>query len=135
MTAKDEKKRPAQRGILRSPWLWFIFSIALLAAVAIAVLPQAIRHGIKRAFVASGAKGATVEDVEFNPFTRTLVMHELRVDLGAPLALRAREVSVRFDWAPLWWGNQYLRFRKYYPAPTHIYLKVVSLKQKNRAHL
>ena len=80
---------------------WSIFSVAVLAcfaALVIAVLPIGVRYGIVAALEQGGGRKATVENVDFNPFTGNLVIEGFRVTApsgrGISIARLATDVEV-----------------------------------------
>ncbi len=98
---KDDKVRFGLLSMLRRRWAYFIIPLLLLLLILL-LLPYGIKLGAARALTAFGAQEPLIEDVDFNPFTRTLVFYDLQVNgPGGRTLLMAREVSLEFSWLSL----------------------------------
>ncbi len=75
-------------------------SVGLLLLV-IVLLPMGIGYGIKRGLMAAGADTVRLENVDFNPFSATLMVEGLAVRSGTAPPLRLRRLWVDLDWLPL----------------------------------
>jgi hypothetical protein len=73
-----------------------------LAALVLVLTPYGIKLGIEHALVSLGAQRATIEDVDFNPFSGRLRLTALEVQGGGQPPLRLAEAGVQMDWWPLW---------------------------------
>ena len=61
-------------GFLRRNWHWIAFiTIPILAAAILISLPYGIDYAAEQWLMSHGLEIASVEDVDFNPFTGTLV--------------------------------------------------------------
>ncbi len=105
---KDDKVRFDLLSLLRRRWPYFVGSLLLVLLILI-LLPYGIKLGTTKALTAFGADETLIEDVDFNPFTRTLVFDGLRVNgPDGRTLLMAREVSFKFSWLSLLKKHLYL---------------------------
>ena len=88
-------------GFLRRNWYWIVFiTIPLLAAAILTALPYGIDYAAEQWLMSHGLEIASVEDVDFNPFTGTLVLRNLQAKVGESQVLRVPEAKMRIYWLP-----------------------------------
>ncbi|MGW8301110.1 MAG: DUF748 domain-containing protein [Desulfobacterales bacterium] len=78
--------------------LWILLGLALLATLLLIAMPFGIEYGFKRYLLSQGAEQASVEDVDFNPFTQRLVVKNLTVKVGAEQVLNVSEADFTLSW-------------------------------------
>ncbi len=93
------KNNSRLRRILRLWWIWVTVGFAVLVALILISIPFGMDYQIKSYFLANGADQADVEDVDFNPFTRRLVVENLVVKVGTEQALNISEASFILSWS------------------------------------
>jgi len=99
--AKPQNKSKLPR-FLRSKRFWITFNVlALLAAAVLISLPYGIDYLTEQWLMSHGLDRAKVEDIDFNPFTGTLVLHNLRAHIANTQVLKIPEARLRFSWRPL----------------------------------
>ncbi len=79
--------------------------VLVLAALAIALLvgaPFAIQYALQRWLVEHGAETARIGNVDFNPFTGSLVIEGAKVTRNGSSSLTIQRARVRVAWLPLW---------------------------------
>ena len=87
--------------MLRKPSLWIFFGLALLGTLLLIAMPIGMDYGIERYFLTQGAYQTDVEDVDFNPFTRRLVIKNLIVQVGKEKVLTVAKAGFTFSWSSL----------------------------------
>jgi outer membrane protein OmpA-like peptidoglycan-associated protein len=86
--------------LLRKRILWILFGLALLGTLLLIAMPFGIEYGFKRYLLSQGADQADLADVDFNPFTRRLVVKNLIVKAGAEQVLNVSEAGLTLSWFP-----------------------------------
>ena len=99
---KSEAKKPFRRFRL------YIVFLVLIVGVLI-ILPYGIRYGIIQGLVHSGAEQAYIDNVDFNPFTGRLIVHNLSVKEGRASPLTVSKLDARVSWFPLFRKRIYLK--------------------------
>ena len=84
--------------LLRKRILWILFGLALLGTLLLIAMPFGIEYGFKRYLLSQGADQADLADVDFNPFTRRLVVKNLIVKAGAEQVLNVSEADFTLSW-------------------------------------
>ena len=100
MEDRHSKNNRKTRRILRLRWLWIIGGLGVLLALILISIPLGISYGIERYFIANGADQVNVEDVDFNPFTRRIVIKNLIVHVHKEKVLNISEARFSFAWFP-----------------------------------
>ena len=100
----EEQKPPKInliRQFLRRNWYWVtLIASALLTAAILTSLPYGIDYAFERWLISQGLDRASIEDVDFNPFTGTLVLRNLQAKIGESQVLRVPEARMRMHWLP-----------------------------------
>ena len=86
--------------LLRKRILWILFGLALFGTLLLIAMPLGIEYGFKRYLLSQGVEQASVKDVDFNPFTRRLVVKNLIVKKGAEQVLNVFEAGFTLSWSP-----------------------------------
>jgi hypothetical protein len=86
--------------LLRKRILWILFGLALFGTLLLIAMPLGIEYGFKRYLLSQGVEQASVKDVDFNPFTRRLVVKNLIVKVGAEQVLNVSEAGFTLSWSP-----------------------------------
>ena len=86
--------------LLQKRILWIFFGLALLGTLLLIAMPFGIEYGFKRYLLSQGADQADLEDVDFNPFTRRLVVKNLILKVGAEQVLNVSEAGFTLSWSP-----------------------------------
>jgi hypothetical protein len=86
--------------LLRKRILWILFGLALFGTLLLIAMPLGIEYGFKRYLLSQGVEQASVKDVDFNPFTRRLVVRNLIVRVGAEQVLNVSEADFTLSWSP-----------------------------------
>jgi len=89
---------------------WFRAGIAVLVfiVIVIVVTPFGIRYAVLDWLKNNGATQATLEDVDFNPFSGRLVVKQLRIPAQGGTALSLGEAAVNLEWSGLLRKRLYL---------------------------
>jgi hypothetical protein len=85
--------------LLRKRILWILFGLALFGTLLLIAMPLGIEYGFKRYLLSQGVE-ASVKDVDFNPFTRRLVVKNLIVKVGTEQVLNVFEAGFTLSWSP-----------------------------------
>ena len=82
---------------------WFRIGIAVLLfiVIVIVVTPIGIRYAVLDWLKNNGATQATLEDVDFNPFSGRLVVKQLHIPAQGGAALSLGEAVVNLEWSGL----------------------------------
>ena len=86
--------------ILRLRWIWAVGGLGILLALILISIPWGMGYGIERYFLANGADQVNVEDIDFNPFTRRLVVKNLIVYVDNEKVLNISEARFALAWFP-----------------------------------
>jgi len=89
---------------------WFRVGIALLLLVGVLIVltPVGLRFATLHWLKKNGAPAATLEDVDFNPFSGQLTVRQLRVPGDGAAALSIDEASANLEWTGLLQKRLYL---------------------------
>jgi hypothetical protein len=93
MEERNSRNNSKLRRILRLRWAWVIVGFGVLVALILILTPFGMDYEIESYFLANGADQTDVEDVDFNPFTRRLVVKNLIVKVGAEQVLKVSEAD------------------------------------------
>ena len=85
--------------ILRKRILWILFGLALLGTLLLIAMPLGLEYGFKRYLLSQGVDQTILEDVDFNPFTRRLVVKNLIVKVGNDQVLSVSEAGITLSWS------------------------------------
>ena len=86
---------------MRRNWYWIAFiTIPLVAAAILTAVPYGIDYAAEQWLMSHGLDVASVEDVDFNPFTGKLVLRDLQAKIGESQVLRVPEAKMRINWLP-----------------------------------
>ena len=86
--------------LLRKRILWILLGLALFGTLLLIAMPLGIEYGFKRYLLSQGVEQASVEDVDFNPFTQRLVVKNLIIKVGAEQVLNVSEAGFTLSWSP-----------------------------------
>jgi hypothetical protein len=100
MEERNSRNNSKLRRILRLRWAWVIVGFGVLVALILILTPFGMDYEIESYFLANGADQTDVEDVDFNPFTRRLVVKNLIVKVGAEQVLKVSEADFTLSWSP-----------------------------------
>jgi hypothetical protein len=100
MEGRNSKNNSSFRRIVRHRWIWVIAGLGALVALILISMPFGLDYGIKRYFLANGADQVDLQDVDFNPFTRRLVIKKLIVKAGKEKVLSVSEAGFTLSWTP-----------------------------------
>ena len=100
MENRNSKNNSKLRRILRFRWIWVIVGFGVLVALILTSIPFGMDYEIEHYFLANGADQTDVEDVDFNPFTRRLVIKNLIVKVGNEQVLNVSEAGFTLSWSP-----------------------------------
>jgi hypothetical protein len=102
MKDNENSKRSKAPHFLRRNWYWIVFiTIPLLAAAILTAVPYGIDYAAEQWLMSHGLDVASVEDVDFNPFTGKLVLRDLQATVADAQVLHVPEVTLRLHWRPL----------------------------------
>jgi hypothetical protein len=90
-------------------WLFWLAGLSFLIAGVLVLLPHAIGYGLQRWLDGEGAGPSSIDNVDFNPFTATLVIEGLRAGGPAATGLQAQRLSLRFAWGAFWHRRIHVR--------------------------
>ena len=83
MIENKNSSRSKAPHFLRRNWYWIVFiTIPLLAAAILTAVPYGIDYAAEQWLMSQGLDVASVEDVDFNPFTGKLVFRDLRATVA-----------------------------------------------------
>ncbi|MES9880540.1 MAG: DUF748 domain-containing protein [Sedimenticola sp.] len=98
-TAKDNGGRTGnRRGKI---WALALLTLAALTLVKLIVLPYGISYGAKRWILANGGDEFSVRNVDFNPFTATLALSDLKIGRAGTTPLQIPYLKLHMAWRPL----------------------------------
>ena len=100
---KDDKRKSRSKSqhFVRRNWYWItLIAFALLTAAILTAVPYGIDYAAEQWLMSHGLDVARVEDVDFNPFTGTLVLRNLQAKIGESQVLRVPEAKMRIYWLP-----------------------------------
>jgi hypothetical protein len=97
----DRKADNVLENLLKKRIFWILFGLALIGTLLLIAIPIGMDYGIERYFITHGAYQTDVEDVDFNPFTRRLVIKNLTVKAGNENILTIAKAGFKFSWSPL----------------------------------
>jgi hypothetical protein len=81
--------------IVRSKWYWITFlAIPLLAATILTAMPYGIDYAAEQWLLSHGLDVASVEDVDFNPFTGKLVLRDVKTTIADAQVLHVPEATL-----------------------------------------
>jgi len=86
--------------IVRWRWIWAVGCFGILLALILISIPWGMRYGIERYFLANGADQVKVEDIDFNFFTRRIVVKNMLVYVNNEQALNISEARLFISWTP-----------------------------------
>ena len=89
------------KNMLRSKLLWAAVIVFAVALLFVALAPYLIKLGIERALTRAGNEHSEVREVDFDLFSRTLVVHGLRARPKGTKGLEVSEVTMQFSLWPL----------------------------------
>lgn len=101
----EKPKFPSKSGVRRivySRWFWVTMAALAFIGLILTLLPYGFDYGAERWLMSHGADLATVDDIDFNPFTGTLVVHDLQVEVGNARVMHIKEAILNVDWLPFW---------------------------------
>ena len=102
MDEQKTRKINALRQIVRSKWYWItLIALPLLAAAILISLPYGIEYAAEQWLLSHGLRVASVEDVDFNPFTGKLVLRDLRAKIDESQVLLVPEARMQIHYWPL----------------------------------
>jgi hypothetical protein len=102
MKEKENSKRSKAPHFLRRNWYWIVFiTIPLLAAAILTAMPYGIDYAAEQWLMSHGLDVASVGDMDFNPFTGKLVLHDLKATVAGTEVLYVPEATLRLHWRPL----------------------------------
>jgi hypothetical protein len=101
MEDRNSKNKSKLKRILRHLLIWVIVGFGVLVTLILILMPFGMDYGIERYFLTQGAYQTDVEDVDFDPFTRRLVIKNLIVKVGNENVLTVAKAGFKFAWSPL----------------------------------
>jgi uncharacterized protein involved in outer membrane biogenesis len=99
---EDSPKTTSSRGHTRFLKLSYLFvTIGLLVILFLIALPYGIRYGIIRGLTLPEVKKVLLRDVDFNPFTGQLILHDLKIERTKDVPLTLPEGRITLGWQSL----------------------------------
>lgn len=84
-----------------------VISILIITAVVATGLPYAMQYGLQRWLISQGATYIEIEDIDFNPFTGTLVVKNLKSGDDNIPYIQIGEASASINWLPVFRNRFY----------------------------
>ena len=101
MEEQKSRKVNVVRQIVRSNWYWItFFALPLLAAAILTAVPYGIDYAAEQWLMSHGLDVASVEDVDFNPFTGKLVLRGLQGTVADAQVVHVPEATLRLHYRP-----------------------------------
>lgn len=94
---------------LRNPWIVGTAIFLLLAILTLIAIPYAISYGARQWLLENGGDRVQVEDVDFNPFTATLGLQNLQVQVNEETTLNIGTAGLTLAWSPLFKRQAHVR--------------------------
>ena len=88
--------------LLRKMWFRVGIAISLLVLVVSLMLPYGVSYRIRSWCLAHGADEVSLDNLDFNPFTRTASLEKLNVVVANERVLSIPRASLHFAWRPMW---------------------------------
>ncbi len=83
--------------------LWLIPTILVASVLIVTLLiPLGISYGIEDWVKKQGGESVSIVNVDFNPFTATLELHQLTIRREGKDTLSLPSLKLKMDWWPLW---------------------------------
>lgn len=84
--------------------IWFRIGIAigLFILVVSLTLPYGLSYGVRSWCLAHGADEVSLDNLDFNAFTRTASLENLNVVVAKETVLSIPEATLHFAWRPMW---------------------------------
>ncbi len=101
-TPDAQPSQPTRPVRPRGRWLRRTAILAAVVAAVLVLLPYGIRWGLQHWLLSHGADAAHIEDVDFNPFTGHLTVHNAEIVTAGKPQLTLAEATAHLDWLPLW---------------------------------
>ena len=98
-----------ERAIYHSKLLRAFIAILIVVMVVLTLLPYGIEYGIVRALHDQGAEDASVENVDFNPFTGRLIVQDLSIREGSSTPFIISDLEMQISWLSLFGKKIYLQ--------------------------
>jgi hypothetical protein len=91
--------KSTKKNILRKVWLWILIGLVLVGILFFIMLPVGIDYGIEHYLKNQGADEVTLQNVDYNPFTRQLTLNGMVVKIGPQTTLKIPEATFIIDWS------------------------------------
>ncbi|MEJ1404484.1 MAG: DUF748 domain-containing protein [Candidatus Sedimenticola sp. (ex Thyasira tokunagai)] len=95
---ENNRKQKSHRG---KTWGIVLLVLAALTLIKLIALPYGIGYGAKRWILANGGDNFSVRNIDFNPFTATLALHDLEIGREGLTTLQIPNLKLHMAWRPL----------------------------------
>lgn len=109
MLMTTNENPPSARPVFLNPWLLASGLLLLLVVMVLIAIPYAISYGAKQWILENGGHRVQVEDVDFNPFTATLALKGVQVQVDEETTLDIGNAGVGLAWTPLFQHRAHVR--------------------------
>jgi len=93
------ESKSARKNVTRRVWFWILIGVVLVGTLFFIMLPVGIDYGIEHYLKNQGADEVTLEDVDYNPFTRRLTLNGMGVKIGPQTTLKIPEATFIIQWS------------------------------------
>jgi hypothetical protein len=76
--------------------------LAIIFSLTLVLMPLGINHLLKQWIETHGNDRVSIENIDFNPFTATLSLHQLQARKGDAITLSINKLDLQLAWHPLW---------------------------------
>jgi len=77
-------------------------ALLILFSMTLVLLPYGMNYQLRQWIEANGNDRVSIENIDFNPFTATLSLHQLQAHKGDIATLSITKLYLRLAWRPLW---------------------------------
>jgi hypothetical protein len=88
--------------LLGKMWFRIGIVIGLLVLVVSLMLPYGLSYGVRSWCLAHGADEVSLDNLDFNAFTRTVSLENLNVVVAKETVLSLPQATLHFAWRPMW---------------------------------
>jgi len=92
---------PVNASIFSNRWVIALIVTTVLFVAFLVGTPFLIKHFTKQWLTDNAGEQVRVKDVDFNPFTATLLLKELEVQTNSEITLAFQSAGLDMDWLPL----------------------------------
>jgi hypothetical protein len=123
MKNKNSESNSFLPALLRKKWPWVVFGLGIFFLIFLILMPFAIKYSVRELILRNGGDKASIEDIDFNPFTGKLELTDLKVLVGDIHVLKISKAAADISWFPFF--QKHIQVQRFSVSDLDIFIEAL----------